>query len=414
VEADHATIRFSGNEAIKKYVTDPLGLRSRVVPSMAGYTAVVYDNSFFLKVYRQVETGIHPDVEMTAFFTTRAPLSVVPTMAGKVEWTTGKEQLTLAMAQDLVEFHGNGTTYMLDRLNNFNDKVLARTADQLPPFDITGTLSNPLSYESMPESLQEILGVPLAEGARQIGEAWASIHKALATVVDGAAFTPENFSLHYQRSLYAGLQSLVRSAFDNLSRKLNTLPADIQPQARDLMGKKEEVLDFFKKIYSKKLDIIKTRIHGYSSLEQVLFTGRDVSVPYLGGDPSRSFSERRLKRSPFRDVAAMVRSFYYVAQQALRSDRIKADDLPVLTRWYQWWTHYAAMLFMQAYLDTAGEAPFIPQDKEDLTTLLHIYLLEIAVHDLNEELDNRPDWVAVPLHLVLAILQENKHPAPVD
>jgi maltose alpha-D-glucosyltransferase / alpha-amylase len=137
-----------------------------------------------------------------------------------------------------------------------------------------------------------------------------------------------------------------------------------------------------------------------------LFTGRNVSFPYLGGDPGRPFSERRLKRSPFRDITATIRSFYYVAQQALRNDRIKPEDLPVLTRWYKLWTHYATTFFMEAYLDTADTPSFIPADKDEFATLLHIYLLEIALQDLQDELDNRPDWVAVPLHLILAILDE--------
>jgi maltose alpha-D-glucosyltransferase/alpha-amylase len=256
------------------------------------------------------------------------------------------------------------------------------------------------------EKLREILGAPLAEGARQIGEALAAFHQALASTMGGKDFAPENFSLHYQRSLYAGLQTLVRSTFDELNRKIDRLPENTQAEARSLLQRKNEVLGFFKKIYSKKLDIVKTRIHGHFSLEQVLFTGRDVSFPYLGGDPGRPFSERRLKRSPFRDIAAMIRSFYYVAQHALRNDRIKPEDLPVLTRWYKLWTHYATNFFMEAYLATAATPPFIPADKDEFATLLHIYLLEIALQDLQDELDNRPEWVTVPLHLVLAILDE--------
>lgn len=407
-----ANIRFSGNDAIRQFINSGAALHSRVVPSMAGYTAIIYHNNFFLKVYRQVETGINPDLEMTAYFTHQAPLPVVPPFAGSIEWTIGKEQLTLAMAQNLVEFHGNGSTFMLDRLGNLNDKILARSDEQLPGFELKGRLTSPVAYETLPENMREFLGAPLAEGARQIGEALASFHKALSGTIGGHAFLPENFSLHYQRSLYAGMQTLVRSAFDHLARNINTLPENVQAEARGLLQRKNEVLSYFKNIYRKKLDIFKIRIHGYLSLEQALFTGKDVSLPYLGGDPRRPFSERRLKRSPLRDVAAIVRSLHYVAQTALRNNRINPEDLPLLARWYKLWTHYATSFFMQAYLETADAAPFIPADKDDLATLLHIYLLEIALRDLYKELNNQSGAVAVPLHLILAILDDDQHASP--
>jgi maltose alpha-D-glucosyltransferase/alpha-amylase len=400
----HPAIRAVADPAVQKYMGEHTEIRSKVIHTVPSYTAVVYDNCYFLKIYRRVEKGVNPDVEMTRFFSTAQKLPVIPALAGSIEWLVEKEPITIAMLQDLVEYHGNGSTYMRDRLNNFNEKVLARDKANLPSFVFEGSIMESAVFESLSEELQEFLGLPLAEGAGMIGAALAQMHKALQAGYADKDFAPENFSLHYQRSLFGGMQSLVRSAFDELANKIDDLPASVQEQAHQLLQRRQEVLSTLKKIHSKKFNITKTRVHGLFILDQVLFTGKGVAIPYLGGDPLRSFSERRLKRSPLRDVASMVRSFHYAAQAALRNGQVRQEDIATLQPYYSLWTRFAAGFFLQTYLQTAGNADFIPADKEETTSLLLIYLLEMAVHNLHYEINNRPDWVTVPANLINLIL----------
>lgn len=394
-------IKFIANESLQQYFNEHSEIRSRVVvTAQPTYTSIAYDNAYFLKVYRCVERAVNPDTEMTIFLSVHQKFPVIPEFAGTIEWQVEKDVVTLGMMQTLVEYHGNGRTYMQERLNNFNEKILARNVENLPALEFKGSLVDPVPFEALPENLREFLGGPLAEGARLLGTGLGDMHKLLASTYEIRDFAPENFSLHYQRSLFAGMQTLVRSAFNNLDKKLRSLPADVIPYAEKISRRRSDLLNMLKQIYSKKFDITKTRINGFFNLEQVLFTGKDIAIPYLGGDPYRTFSERRIKRSPLRDVASMIRSFHYAAQSTLKNEHLKKEDVERLSPYYKLWTYYVSGFFMHSYLETAGDASFVPKDKAELAILLRVYLMEIAVHSLNYELNNRPDWVIVPLRLI--------------
>jgi maltose alpha-D-glucosyltransferase/alpha-amylase len=161
---------------------------------------------------------------------------------------------------------------------------------------------------------------------------------------------------------------------------------------------KEEILSVFKNIYKRKIDVVKIRIHGDFHLGQVLFTGKDFFLTDFEGEPARTYSERRLKRSPLRDVAGMIRSFHYAAYGGLLLDnQIRKEDISRLVPYAEQWYHYMSGFFIKAYLETVKGSGFIPKSKEDMNTLMTTFLLEKAVYELNYELNNRPDWVVIPL-----------------
>src|SRR5690606_26250641 len=144
-----------------------------------------------------------------------------------------------------------------------------------------------------------------------------------------------------------------------------------------------------KRIYHHKIDVVKIRIHGDYHLGQVLYTGKDFVITDFEGEPARSFSERRLKRSALRDVAGMIRSFHYAAYGSLFLDnQIRKEDYPRLMPFVDQWYHYMSGFFMSAYIDTVKGSAFIPQEKSDLEILMTTFLLEKAVYELNYELNN--------------------------
>ena len=220
------------------------------------------------------------------------------------------------------------------------------------------------------------------------------------------AFSTEDFSLHYQRSLFAGFQSLVRATFNNQKQNLETLDATVRTKAEAVLARKDEVLKLLKRIYRKKLDVTKIRIHGNFDLKQVIFSGKDVAILDFHGDPMNTYSERRLKRSPLRDVAGMIRSLYYVAHEGLLFKHVSnSEERRRLEPFAALWTHYVCGLFMKAYLETVKGSSFIPEDKEDLRILLDTYLLEKAIFSLNYELRKRPQWAIVPVRIIEGLLK---------
>jgi len=151
---------------------------------------------------------------------------------------------------------------------------------------------------------------------------------------------------------------------------------------------------------------VKIRIHGDYHLGQVLFTGNDFVIIDFEGEPARTLSERRIKRSPLRDVAGMIRSFHYAAYASLlKHASVRPEDIPRLETWIGLWYRYVGRTFLKSYLNTAGNASFIPKDREVLNLMLKAYLLEKAIYEIGYELNNRPDWIIIPLRGIKHLLE---------
>src|ERR1700687_5745580 len=152
-----------------------------------------------------------------------------------------------------------------------------------------------------------------------------------------------------------------------------------------------------------------TRIHGDYHLGQVLFTGSDFVIIDFEGEPARPLEERRKKRSPLQDVAGMLRSFHYAAYAPLlqqeNGKRSPQEELQSLGHWAQYWQKWVSVTFLKTYLEVSRNSNFIPKDREDLASLLDLYLLDKAVYELGYELNNRPSWVRIPLDGILQLLQ---------
>jgi maltose alpha-D-glucosyltransferase/alpha-amylase len=117
-------------------------------------------------------------------------------------------------------------------------------------------------------------------------------------------------------------------------------------------------------------------------------------------------SERRIKRSPLRDVAGMIRSFDYAAQTVLlRQGHLRSEDVTTVSQWGRAWHRHVVGVFLHAYLDTVASASFIPSERQDLGVMLDAFLLEKALYELGYELDNRPDWVEIPLRGIRELVE---------
>jgi maltose alpha-D-glucosyltransferase/alpha-amylase len=403
----NSELRFLGDKRLRKHVQENPKTKPKVISAEQSNTSITYDNTFYLKIYRKVDRAINPDVEISQFLS-HANFKHTPGYVGTIEWNFGKETMVLGMMQEMVTSTSDGWAYMLDRLDGYNENILSHTDLASIPTEVFGNITSPLPYEEIPEQMQELLEGPLVEQVHLLGSRTAEMHLALASANDLPAFAPENFSLHYQRSLYSSLQSLVRVAFQSLNKNLKSLSPEVRKEAEEVLKMKDEILSIFKKVYSKKIDVTKIRIHGDYHLGQVLFTGKDFLILDFEGEPSRSYSERRLKYSALRDVAGMIRSFHYAAYGSLFLDNlVRPEDVSTLIPYVEQWYHYISGFFMDSYLKTAANASFVPNNEEDLQILLQTYLLQKAVYELNYELNNRPDWVIVPLRGIKAIIKQN-------
>jgi maltose alpha-D-glucosyltransferase/alpha-amylase len=353
-----------------------------------------------------VDYYINPDAEITHFLSEQAKYEHIPAFLGAIEWSTEKGMITMGMLQVMIENHGSGYSYMLERVYNYIERILALNQDNLPSWEMKGNLTEPVSYDELPNELRDLLSSRAADQARLIGMRTGEMHLALASGTAVKDFKPEEFSLHYQRSLFSAMVSLVREVFQNLKRNLNRLPSDLQPEAEELLKHRDDVLGVFKKIYTKKLDVLKIRIHGYYTLNQVLLTGKDLAIQGYGGDPLRPYSERRLKRSPLHDVSTMLRSFHNAVYEGFHMNHhIIKENMPKYVPFIRLWAHYMGGFFMKAYLETVAGSKFVPADKHDFRVMIQTFLLEKSLNDLNHALNNGFTSMVVPMRTIKTIIR---------
>jgi maltose alpha-D-glucosyltransferase/alpha-amylase len=370
----------NGSAFEKMAKADKQGLSSKLLSAEQSNTSIVFGNKFFLKLFRKLEGTINPDVEVSRFLTEKAHFIHNPPFSAALHLYTDSGHFVLGMLQELVENQGDAWTYVGKEL---------------------GAGSDNLALDKLSDSLKANIEL--------LAKRTAEMHLALASQPHEKDFEPEEFSLHYQSSLYAGLFSLVRANFQTLTRQLPKLPAEVKPEAEYLDSLKPDILKCFKRLTFKKIDAFKIRTHGDYHLGQVLFTGNDFVIIDFEGEPARPASERRLKRSPLKDVAGMLRSFHYAAYAALlQNESLSAEDVKKLQPQAETWYKSVYNLFLDKYLETAGNQNFIPTDVHDLKMLLETFILEKAVYELNYELVYRPDWVMIPINGIKAIMKDFK------
>ena len=171
--------------------------------------------------------------------------------------------------------------------------------------------------------------------------------------------------------------SVVVKVLNELESHLPSLEVPTAETVKGVLTHRKTILLRVRQIIDKKIRALKIRTHGDYHPGQVIYTGKDFVIIDFEGEPARSLTERRLKQSALRDVAAMVRSFHYAAQGSLvlRADK-ESMDLDYLRHWADLWYFYVSGVFLQAYRRTVADSQVVPADPADFAALLETFILE--------------------------------------
>jgi maltose alpha-D-glucosyltransferase/alpha-amylase len=240
-----------------------------------------------------------------------------------------------------------------------------------------------------------------------LGQRTGELHRALASDLKTPAFAPEPFTTLYRRSLYQSMRTQADQSLNLLGKRLKDLPDPIRANADKVLKLKNVIFARFRQLLDGNSTAMRIRGHGDFHLGQVLFTGKDFVIIDFEGEPTRPLGERRMKRSPLRDVAGMLRSFNYAATVKLKSETTRTDDPVLLRPWARFWNRWVSVAYLRGYLDATAQAGFLPTTRGELAFLLDIHLLEKATYELAYELNNRPDFVDVPIMGILDILHSS-------
>ena len=393
--------------------SEPESLKPQLVRVEQSNTSILYGNELFFKLFRKLESGSNPDVEI-AHQLTRKGFEHTPEVTGELHYRGGDgTSYTVGVMKRFVPNEGDAWSYTLDSLGSFFERVIMEKPETgVLPLDVDSMVDR--AAEAPPELAQDLLGAYM-DSAELMGKRTAEMHRALAGSIERDAFTPQSFSELYQRSLYQSMRNLSGRIFQTLSKELASVPESVSENAAQVLERKSEILDRMRDVVGEKMEASRIRTHGDYHLGQVLYTGRDFIVIDFEGEPARPLTERRLKRSPLSDVAGMLRSFHYAAYTALGDEEVRGiareKDMEELDRWARFWAAWASSAFLRGYLEearsteTAGRA-FLPERDEQLRILLGAHLLEKAVYEMGYELNNRPDWIGVPLLGIRQLLDD--------
>jgi maltokinase len=320
---------------------------ARPVGAEQSNTSIVFDEELILKVFRRLEAGINPELELLRFLTEHG-FENIAQLAGWYAYAGRQMDATLGILQEFVAGEDGW------------DRALA-------------------TMESEPERFLESL--------HRLGEVTGRMHAVLGSDSDDPAFAPEETSAESLGLLTATVDEEIESIFMDLP--------DDNPELEPIRGRGEEVRERLRMLTNLGGTGRVIRHHGDFHLGQTLWANDDWVVLDFEGEPARSLPERRRKRSPMRDVAGMLRSFAYAASATAL---LRGTDPPVA------WEERARAQFLDGYRKTIDQH-LVPSGAS-MDKLLTVFELEKAVYELRYDLNNRPDWVKIPVAGIVRMLEE--------
>jgi trehalose synthase-fused probable maltokinase len=317
----------------------PLGLEQ-------SNSSVVVNDKLIVKAYRRLEAGVNPELEMLRFFVQHS-FPHVPRLAGWWSYTGSLLNASLGIVQEFVGDGVDGWSLALDELPGRAGAFASRVG--------------------------------------RLGTVLGEMHAVLASDPSDPVFSPEEASQESLALLMATVDDQIAAVFAGLPEGEEALA--------QIKGRGDDVRDLLRGLSALGSIGKRIRIHGDLHLGQTLWAGGDWMIIDFEGEPARGLTERRLKASPLRDVAGMLRSFSYV----LSVTGLERTDLEQTVR----------MQFLDAYYDVMRPTGVLPP-RETVDRLIRIFELEKAVYELGYELEHRPDWLSIPVNGILRLLEESQ------
>jgi trehalose synthase-fused probable maltokinase len=327
-------------------------------------TTLRLGRSLIFKLIRRLEPGENPDVEVGRFLLTRTRFRRMPPLEGSIAYhSPAGETYTLGILQGWVESEGDGWSYVL--------KALARGAGRTE--DAAGDLIVDMT---------------------DLGRVTAEFHSALASDSGSSAFAPEPISRDDLARWIEEARDQRARSFGLLQSVLGSLDEDARRLARDVLSGDAGHLLAGPHTMESRTRVSKTRIHGDFHLGQTLKTSSGFVLIDFEGEPARSLDERRRKTCVLKDVAGMLRSFDYAVETGARraGDGRAARPATALRT-----------AFLNGYFESARSAPvpLYPDSESERAPWLALFEYSKALYELEYEVNNRPNWVSIPLRGLL-------------
>jgi maltose alpha-D-glucosyltransferase/alpha-amylase len=377
----YGRVRFMPTALYAELRGDPAAeLAVNPTGAQSSNTTLRVGDGLFLKVYRKLQPGLNPELEIGRYLTEVAHFPNIVPVAGAAEYIDQESvSYTMALLQAFVANQGDGWTYTLEYLARF----LEDRRSGVPMLDDAHGL-----YLSQVKTL-----------AIRTGE----LHRALARPTDDPAFAPEPIAAADVAEWGAATRAAAQATLKLLSDRLPQLSAAVASDAQVLLARRENLMKRIETCTAMVPVGLKTRRHGDYHLGQVLLKRNDFIIVDFEGEPGRTLEERRRKHSPLTDIAGMLRSFAYARHAALERGAAQAGEES--GRWealLQTWEQEARRTFIASY-DEVARASGLYESLQESRRLLTLFEIDKALYEVRYELGNRPDWTRIPLQSLLGL-----------
>jgi maltose alpha-D-glucosyltransferase / alpha-amylase len=387
IQVDQGCLEFKPTEKLPK--DGAIAIHNvRAVDTEQSNTTVLVGSEYVVKLFRRLEPGINPEIEVGRFLTETAAFAHTPALLGSVELEAHEAGIAVAVVHEFAENQGDAWTVTNAYLDRFVEEQRLLTAEVAEDSD-----------EQAAYALR----------MHQVGRRVAELQLALASRDDLPDFAPEPITTDDIGTWIDGILGRADRIFDDLVHRRSDLPEADRGLADRLLIYRRSLRPRLRKLLPKNLDAAKIRHHGDFHLGQMLIVKDDVKIIDFEGEPRRSLEDRRRKAPAARDVAGLIRSIDYSATAALeRAIRSAPDEHGKIAHALDGWRERSVAAFLEVYRETQTDARLWPRSVEDADRLLDFFLLEKAFYEIEYELAHRPDWLRVPLNGTLRILSRSE------
>jgi maltose alpha-D-glucosyltransferase/alpha-amylase len=360
----------------------------RAVDTEQSNTSVLVGSDCVVKLFRRLDPGINPEIEVGRFLTEIAPFANTPPMLGAAELVEDRARHAVAVVHRFVENQGDAWTVT----NAYLDRYVEE--ERLLSTEPTEETDEQAAY------LARI---------RQAGVRIAEMQLALASRDDIPDFAPEPITADDISEWSAQFNERAERVIDELARRRSDLREDDRRAVDELSAQRRSLPSRVRELLPNRIGGMKIRHHGDFHLGQMLIVKDDVFIIDFEGEPRRSLAERRRKAPAARDLAGLIRSIDYSATAALdRALRSAPDEHGKIGNALVDWRERAVDTVLGAYHERLTDPRLWPQDRDKADRLLDFFLLEKVFYEIEYELSYRPDWVRVPVRGALRILMRQE------
>ncbi|MBV9913939.1 MAG: maltose alpha-D-glucosyltransferase [Sinobacteraceae bacterium] len=375
IRTERGVVRLSATSEFERLRGDPSApLNITPTAGQSSNTTVRVGDMFFLKFYRRLQSGINPELEIGRYLTEVVRFPNIVPVAGAAEYRNSDGTVvTLALLQAFVMNQGDGWDNTVNYLVRFLEE---HRGDGPVPEDAFGLY---------------------LELVRTLATRTAELHRALATPTQDEAFKPVPITGADIQAWRDKVRSEAQTTLELVAQRISQLPASVVGAAEELLQARDALLRKLQALAPAGPQGVKIRHHGDYHLGQVLVRRNDFVIVDFEGEPGRPLAERRVKHSPLRDVAGMLRSFTYASRAAMQKCVVQAsEDCSRWERLLEMWEAQTRAMFVATY-DGIARPAGLYRSWEEVTPLLTLFEIEKALYEVRYELSNRPDWASIPL-----------------